>query len=356
MFQVLIDVETHDYFSVHSSGSEGVLVLIQHYRDIPLMRKESMVLSPGFEVDVGLSVTEITTTKAAISRFTPEERDCFIEDEVNLTALPQQNGYRMSMKNCLYDKALHATIEECRCRPPFYVLQAVGRDLATCSGTQLQCAYQIFDRVDDHRMHGTANVCRAPCNDQVYNSQVTFGRFPNRDMFGKREHQAAFCKVVRKLLKICHGWVDPSGVEADGVYGLYGDELKIRKNVLLRKFPRICDRLLAVLPGGDATRPVPFPPSDDCVMMREAFRTSGGDGQAALDEVHEYASKNLLWLKVYVKDSFATRILRDEKMTLTSLVANVGGLLGLCMGFSLISVAEILYFCIRRKPTCIGGR
>ena len=24
------------------------------------------------------------------------------------------------MKNCLYDKALHATREECHCSPPFY--------------------------------------------------------------------------------------------------------------------------------------------------------------------------------------------------------------------------------------------
>ncbi len=69
--QVLIDVETFEYFSVHSAGSEGVLVLVQHYRDIPLMRKESFVLAPGFDVDVGLSITEITTTEGAIKRFSP---------------------------------------------------------------------------------------------------------------------------------------------------------------------------------------------------------------------------------------------------------------------------------------------
>ena len=40
-------METYEYFSVHSKGSEGVLVLVQHYRDIPLMRKESFVLGPG---------------------------------------------------------------------------------------------------------------------------------------------------------------------------------------------------------------------------------------------------------------------------------------------------------------------
>ena len=66
--KVLIDVETYEYFSVHSSGSEGVLVLIQHYRDVPLMRKESFLLAPGFEVDVGLGITEITTTNGAIER------------------------------------------------------------------------------------------------------------------------------------------------------------------------------------------------------------------------------------------------------------------------------------------------
>jgi hypothetical protein len=40
-------VETYEYFSSHTAGSEGVLVLIQHYRDVPLMRQESFILSPG---------------------------------------------------------------------------------------------------------------------------------------------------------------------------------------------------------------------------------------------------------------------------------------------------------------------
>lgn len=36
-------------------------------------------------------------------------------------------------------------------------------------------------------------------------------------------------------------------------------------------------------------------------------------------------------------------------MTVTSFVANVGGLLGLCMGFSLVSVVEMVYFVIKEK-------
>ena len=53
----------------------------------------------------------------------------------------------MSMKNCLYDKALHATKAECHCQPSFYKLGALG-SLPTCTGTQLNCAFKIFDDVN----------------------------------------------------------------------------------------------------------------------------------------------------------------------------------------------------------------
>jgi hypothetical protein len=65
---------------------------------------------------------------------------------VNLLSLPLKKGYRMSMKNCLYDKALHATKAECGCQPSFYKLGALG-SLPTCTGTKLNCAFKIFDDV-----------------------------------------------------------------------------------------------------------------------------------------------------------------------------------------------------------------
>ena len=48
-------------------------------------------------------------------------------------------------------------------------------------------------------------------------------------------------------------------------------------------------------------------------------------------------------VNVYIKDPVVTRILRDEKIPVIAFVANTGGLLGLCMGFSLVSVFEIVY-------------
>ena len=49
------------------------------------------------------------------------------------------------MKNCLYDKALHATVKKCNCRPSFYVLGEVYSDLEICKGKELDCAFEVFD-------------------------------------------------------------------------------------------------------------------------------------------------------------------------------------------------------------------
>ena len=61
------------------------------------------------------------------------------------------------------------------------------------------------------------------------------------------------------------------------------------------------------------------------------------------EDIFQYAKQNLAVVNVYIKDPVVTRILRDEKIPVIAFVANTGGLLGLCMGFSLVSVFEIVY-------------
>ena len=64
-------------------------------------------------------------------------------------------------------------------------------------------------------------------------------------MFGRRSKGTEVCKLSQKLLRICHGWVDE---EAKGQCSFcHGDEFKIRKNVLEREYPNICETLITVL-------------------------------------------------------------------------------------------------------------
>ena len=61
------------------------------------------------------------------------------------------------------------------------------------------------------------------------------------------------------------------------------------------------------------------------------------------EDIFQYAKHNLAVVNVYIKDPVVTRISRDQKIPIIAFVANTGGLLGLCMGFSLVSVFEIVY-------------
>ena len=75
--------------------------------------------------------------------------------------------------------------------------------------------------------------------------RITFARYPNHAMFGKRSKGTEVCKLSRKLLKICHGWINEEAIGACSF--CHGDEFKIRKNVLDRAYPDLCESLTQVL-------------------------------------------------------------------------------------------------------------
>ena len=74
-------------------------------------------------------------------------------------------------------------------------------------------------------------------------------------------------------------------------------------------------------------------------------------------EIFKYARENLAIINIFIKESYTKRFRKTEKMSRISYIASSGGLLGLCMGFSFVSLAEILYhlciclglFCKRHK-------
>ena len=53
-----------------------------------------------------------------------------------------------------------------------------------------------------------------------------------------------------------------------------------------------------------------FEMSPFCLRRRKVSASS-----QLYDDLYAYAKKNLLWLNVYVKDSFSTHIVRDERQT-----------------------------------------
>ena len=68
------------------------------------------------------------------------------------------------------------------------------------------------------------------------------------------------------------------------------------------------------------------------------------------DILYIYAKNNLAVVNIYIKEPVVTNIWRDQKTPVINFIAYTGGLLGLCMGFSLVSLFEILYYTVKSLP------
>ena len=67
-----------------------------------------------------------------------------------------------------------------------------------------------------------------------------------------------------------------------------------------------------------------------------------------------YAASNLVKLDLFIDCPFTDEYERQEKTSAFSFVGSIGGILGLFMGFSLISLAEVGYFFARHAARIIG--
>ena len=69
----------------------------------------------------------------------------------------------------------------------------------------------------------------------------------------------------------------------------------------------------------------------------------GNLSQEVVQYVDEYTQDNVAKVTVYIENPYVKKVARQEKIAFSSFVANIGGLLGLFLGFSFISFIEILY-------------
>ena len=64
-----------------------------------------------------------------------------------------------------------------------------------------------------------------------------------------------------------------------------------------------------------------------------------------INELYQYGRDNLALVHVVIQSPYVTKIKRDIEMTFTSYIANTGGIIGLCLGFSFISGFELIFWC-----------
>jgi hypothetical protein len=154
--------------------------------------------------------------------------------------------------------------------------------------------------------------CQPRCEHQNVIPTITSSVFPVEETFPQHPF---FCLTLSKIAKICTNHLKAKIFEA----GKYQAGIK-------------CQDIL------NANNTMKF-----CSDKGEANVEVIESNPTITNYIIKYAMKNLAVLKIYIKHPYYTLIIRDEQSTLLSFLGNTGGLLGLCMGLSLVSIFEILY-------------
>ena len=147
----------------------------------------------------------------------------------------------------------------------------------------------------------------------------THATYPSMLAFDKTEE---FCYVLKKIAKSCKNDRRPS---LDNVYpGMCNDFNDIIKN--------------------EVTCPFDF--KSRKIERKEFSKLKSW--------TVDYARNNIAKVNIFLKDPFVQKYQREEKITEITFVGTIGGILGLFLGFSFISVIEILYLVFIWTSSCIS--
>ena len=137
--RVLVDIEAFNYHHTSKTHKLGAKVTIHHHLDVPISNLDGHFYSPGHEYSISVSPTLYNTTQRAISRFSPADRQCITESDVQLHLL--KPPYRLSRSNCLFEAFLTEILKQCGCSPSFIPPLATG---TTCQGTKVLCVKEVL--------------------------------------------------------------------------------------------------------------------------------------------------------------------------------------------------------------------
>ena len=242
-------------------------------------------------------------------------------------------------------------LRDCDCTPFFHTLGA-RKCPRLCHGPSLLCMNKILDQIGEYRevevedknSHGKKRMakCLEACEDQQNEVAVTSSRLPNRQTMLK---WSDFCIVMEKLKKSCsHVW---------------------KRIDLDRQYPSLCPLLLEKL-NQTSVHSFHYQNKELCIKALSKFDifgttkpnkelpknqnkdiTTDSKDEKLLNALFLYARENLALVNIYIKPPVVTRIMKDERIPVIWFVANCGGILGLCMGFSIVTVFEVLHYFAR---------
>ena len=299
-----------------SSGSvsdnfKGFITVVDDTDNYPLTERNGFLVRPGRENHVAMSALEILGADA-IRSITPEDRDCYFSDEH-----PLEMHQRYSQSNCVLEcnikyarKAMMEQNETVKCTPWFYPIADADISQFCDPWDTLEFQNLMASAPDEE-----CSSCLPDCTKTIYEATVSAAPFRQCDHTNLGTSQ--LCDLEDKDMNppIWSQLVQNEYISANGEVPEFATPTETRMSNT-RKYV--------------------------ASQEKEAFLVL----QVKNNQTPEYDAytNDIARVNFYFDKSTVLLYKRDQRMTEIDFISQMGGLLGLGIGCSFISIIELLYW------------
>ena len=300
-----------------SSGSvgdrfRGFLVLIEGNNDYPLSSRRSFILRSGNENLVQISASQVYGTKGSKNHIKPLRRGCYFSDEYELEMYKEY-----SQDNCILECSLRYARSQINlengttgCTPWFYPTPEEHVHL-WCNPWETETFQKHMTSIPDKE----CSYCMPDCNSTDYEFAVT------SSPFRKCDHTNLGTSELCDL-KWTH--VNPP---------IWSQQVQDEYSMTMKYLPEY------------------IKPNDLKMQNRRKYADSDEVANSAIfqksmeaEPTYDAFTRDISIVNFYFSRPTVTQFKRAERLTWTDYISQIGGLLGLALGFSIISAVEIIYW------------
>ena len=287
---------------------DGFFAIVDSGNQYPMTLRRSLLIRPGHENTVALKATKVTAVKD-LESIDPQRRQCYFKNEKKL-----ELHQKYSQSNCFLECSLQYSLKKMNgsCMPWYFPI--VNHSLKMCDPWDaFEFANHMKDVPDTECSH-----CLPDCSSTLIEASVSAAPFRRCDR--KNFGTSGMCSFDGERT------INPP-IWGESVREEYGDDLPVNLQSI----------------GSNIRFTQGTTKIDDTIFKKT---------NAKYPNYNAY-EKDIALVTFFFESSTAFEFVRQPRMTTTDFISQLGGLLGLCMGFSFISAVEIVYWFVIRMVRSI---
>jgi len=297
-----------------SDDFQGFIAVVNDNKQFPITSQKSVLIRPGHHNLVSIQAKKVSA-KTDIKRYLPEKRYCYFHDEN-----PMKTHKNYSQSNCKLECQVGqvlAALEKSGkklCIPWFFPI--VEAEHPMCDPWEAQSFQEEMKNIGD----AECNKCYPDCDTAEFGASASAAPFRRCDY--KNVDMSPLCTIETNSMAYPPKWGRSVLLEynttRNGEVPSY-----VNKKVITNRRKNIIDEDRRV----------------EGQKGKELFTATNRD-----DQEYDAYEKDIATVTFFFESSNAFEYLRQSKTTWIDYISQVGGLLGLCLGFSFISAVEIFYW------------